>query len=89
MSIAERFAQEGAKVLISSRKQSNVDKALQQLKGKGLSVHGVVCHVSNADHRKLLFQEAAKLGGLDILVSNAAVNPEVGAVLDVSIRQLL
>lgn len=28
--------------------------------------------------------QAKKLGGLDILVSNAAVNPEVGGVLDVS-----
>ena len=31
------------------------------------------------------FQTVEKFGGLDILVSNAAVNPTVGGVLDVSI----
>ncbi|CAH0547190.1 unnamed protein product [Brassicogethes aeneus] len=80
--IAQRLAQEGAKVLISSRKQANVDKAVKSLANKGLNVKGLVCHVSKSDHRNQLFQEAQKLGGLDILVSNAAVNPEVGGVLD-------
>jgi len=80
--IAQRLAQEGAKVLISSRKQKNVDTAVTKLKSEGLDVTGLVCHVSNADHRKQLFEEAAKLGGLDILVSNAAVNPSVAAILD-------
>jgi len=32
-----------------------------------------------------LLQAVQKFGGIDILVSNAAVNPTVGGVLDVSI----
>lgn len=52
--IAERLAREGAKVLISSRKQKNVDTAVEKLKSEGLNVAGVVCHVSKAEDRKNL-----------------------------------
>ncbi|KAG5899843.1 hypothetical protein JTB14_012314 [Gonioctena quinquepunctata] len=81
-SIAKRLAQEGAKVIISSRKQKNVDSATEKLVAQGLQVRGLTCHVSKPADRKKLFEEAAKCGGLDILVSNAAVSPTVGGVLD-------
>lgn len=46
-------------------------------------VIGVKCHVSNANDRKNLFDETMKkFGKIDIFVSNAAVNPTVGSVLD-------
>lgn len=82
--IAQRFAQEGAKVVVSSRKPENVTKAVNQLKSNGLSdVIGVKCHVSNAEDRKNLFEAAIKnFGKIDILVSNAAVNPAIGPVVD-------
>ncbi|XP_057656382.1 dehydrogenase/reductase SDR family member 4 [Diorhabda carinulata] len=80
--IAQRLAQEGAKVIISSRKQNNVEKATKSLKNEGLDVRGLVCHVAKAEDRKKLFDEATKIGGLDILVSNAAVSTTVGGVLD-------
>lgn len=82
--IAQRLAQEGAKVIISSRKEKNVAQALETLKNEGLNVIGLSCHVAKLEDRKKLFDEAAKAGGLDILVSNAAVNPEVGGVLSCS-----
>lgn len=81
--IARRLAREGAKVMISSRKEKNVTKAVTELKNEGLTVSGLVCHVSNAEDRKKLYSETDKqFGGIDILVSNAAVNPTVGSVLD-------
>lgn len=71
--------------MISSRKEQNVEKAVKQLKDLGLQVHGIKCHVGNADDRNRLYEEAVKqFGGIDILVSNAAVNPEAGQVLDCS-----
>ncbi|KAJ8964515.1 hypothetical protein NQ314_004810 [Rhamnusium bicolor] len=84
LAIAQRLAQEGAKVIISSRKENNVQEAVKKLCSEGLDVKGLVCHVSKAADRQKLFEEAHKIGGLDILVSNAAVNPEVGDVLDCS-----
>lgn len=63
----------------------NVERALSTLKAQNLDVLGVKCHVGNAEDRKAMFQAAVdKYGGIDILVSNAAVNPEVGPVLECS-----
>jgi dehydrogenase/reductase SDR family protein 4 len=89
LAIARRLAQDGAKIVISSRKQANVSQTVQQLTSEGLTAHGVVCHVSKSEDRKNLFNEAiTKFGGVDILVSNAAANPTVGPVLEVNINRL-
>ncbi|XP_038070206.1 dehydrogenase/reductase SDR family member 4-like [Patiria miniata] len=81
--IAKRLGNEGAHVVISSRKQANVDKALKELRDANLSVSGMVCHVGKAEHRtKLISETVAKHGGIDILVSNAAVNPAMGPFLE-------
>ncbi|CAN4126930.1 unnamed protein product [Withania somnifera] len=81
-SIAERLGFEGASVVISSRKQKNVDEAVQKLRDRGIEVFGVVCHVSSAQQRKNLVEKAIqKYGKLDVIVSNAAVNPTVDAIL--------
>ncbi|KAJ6653071.1 hypothetical protein lerEdw1_010157 [Lerista edwardsae] len=74
--IARRLAQDGAHVVLSSRKQANVDRAVAELRGQSLSVSGLVCHVGKAEDRQRLIDAALERhGGIDILVSNAAVNP--------------
>nr|XP_023395859.1 dehydrogenase/reductase SDR family member 2, mitochondrial-like isoform X1 [Loxodonta africana] len=50
--IARRLAQDGAHVVVSSRKQQNVDQAVVELQGEGLSVSGTVCHVGKAEDRE-------------------------------------
>uniref|UniRef100_A0A452UKH8 Dehydrogenase/reductase SDR family member 2, mitochondrial-like n=1 Tax=Ursus maritimus TaxID=29073 RepID=A0A452UKH8_URSMA len=52
--IARRLAEDGAHVVISSRKQQNVDRAVAELQGEGLSVTGTVCHVGKAEDRERL-----------------------------------
>ncbi|XWS15514.1 hypothetical protein CRYUN_Cryun34aG0006800 [Craigia yunnanensis] len=84
LSIAERLGLEGASVVISSRKQKNVDEAVEKLKNKGIQVLGVVCHVSNAQQRKVLIKKTVeKYGKIDVFVSNAAVNPSVDPLLQI------
>uniref|UniRef100_A0ACD5YJJ0 Uncharacterized protein n=2 Tax=Avena sativa TaxID=4498 RepID=A0ACD5YJJ0_AVESA len=83
LAIAERLGLEGAKVVISSRKQKNVDEAVEGLRAKGIAVVGAVCHVSNAEQRKHLIDTAVKnFGQIDIVVSNAAANPSVQGILE-------
>ncbi|CAI9176468.1 unnamed protein product [Rangifer tarandus platyrhynchus] len=83
--IARRLAQDGAHVVVSSRKQENVDQAVATLQGEGLSVTGTMCHVGKAEDRERLVATAVKLhGGVDILISNAAVNPFFGNLIDVT-----
>lgn len=80
--IAERFGIEGAAVVISSRKQKNVDEAVEKLKAKGIEVTGIVCHVANAQQRKELIEKTVqKYKGIDIVVSNAAANPSTESLL--------
>lgn len=45
--------------MISSRKESNVKKAVEELKSEGLQVTGVVCHVSKKEDRKNLFEKVS------------------------------
>uniref|UniRef100_A0A8C8VIX3 Dehydrogenase/reductase SDR family member 4 n=1 Tax=Pelusios castaneus TaxID=367368 RepID=A0A8C8VIX3_9SAUR len=81
--IAQRLAQDGAYVVLSSRKQRNVDRAVAELRAQNLSVSGTVCHVGQAEDRERLVAMALERhGGIDILVSNAAVNPFFGNTLD-------
>ncbi|KAK9811464.1 hypothetical protein WJX72_004393 [[Myrmecia] bisecta] len=81
--IAARLGSEGAKVVICSRKQANVDEALQKLRAQGIIAAGCVCHVGNPQHLKQLVQFGlASFGKVDVLVSNAAVNPAAGPILD-------
>ncbi|PIA38143.1 hypothetical protein AQUCO_02800057v1 [Aquilegia coerulea] len=81
--IAERLGLEGASVVISSRKQKNVDEAVEKLKVRGIDALGIVCHVSNAQQRKNLIDKTIeRYGKIDVIVSNAAVNPSVDNILD-------
>ncbi|EEC84127.1 hypothetical protein OsI_30467 [Oryza sativa Indica Group] len=83
LAIAERLGLEGAAVVISSRKKKNVDEAVVGLRAKGITVVGVVCHVSIPEQRKNLIDTAVKnFGHIDIVVSNAAANPSVDNILE-------
>src|ERR1019366_7684037 len=79
LGIAKKLASLGCKVVISSRDQSHVDKAVKEIKEAGGDAHGVVCHVGNKDQRLKLISEAVKVfGGIDILIPNAAVSTHMG-----------
>ncbi|XP_016061250.1 PREDICTED: dehydrogenase/reductase SDR family member 2, mitochondrial-like [Miniopterus natalensis] len=80
--ISRRLAQDGAHVVVSSRKQQNVDRAVAELQGEGLSVSGTVCHVGKAEDRERLAALALRhCGVVDILVCVAGVNPYVGSTM--------
>jgi len=81
LAIAQNLGRHGASVMVSSRKEDNVEKAVQQLQAEGLDVEGMVCHVGKSSDRAAILESTVKRwGGLDILVSNAAVNPYLGPI---------
>ena len=55
--IAQRLLNEGAKVVVSSRKQKNVDAAVEKLKQEHPDVLGLVCHVGSKEDRQRLFDK--------------------------------
>ncbi len=69
---AERFAQEGATVVICGRRKQPLDEVVARIKAAGGSAEAIVADVGNeAQFVGALEQTAKKHGGLDILVNNA------------------
>ncbi|MCW5516188.1 glucose 1-dehydrogenase [Muriicola sp. Z0-33] len=78
-SIARGLAENGAKVVISSRKQEAVDAVAAEFKNAGLEATGIQCHIGDAEQRKRLIDKTLETyGSIDILVNNAAINPYYG-----------
>ena len=70
--IAERFAQAGAKVVISSRKQDACDETAKMLTDKGYTALAIAAH--NGDKsalQNLVTKTVEAFGKVDILVNNA------------------
>ena len=79
--IALALAEQGAKVVISSRKKEGIDETVNSLTAAGLSAHGIVCNVGDEAQLKMLVEETiTHFGGIDILVNNAATNPVYGPI---------
>jgi NAD(P)-dependent dehydrogenase (short-subunit alcohol dehydrogenase family) len=88
--IAERFAEHGAKVVISSRKAepcAEVAAALNAKHGAGTAI-AVPANISSKDELKHLVDEATRqLGPVDVLVCNAASNPYYGPMAGIADEQ--
>lgn len=88
--IAERMAEQGAKVVISSRKQQACDevaKAINDKAGKEVAL-AVAANISTKDELKVLVDETnAKFGTIDTLVCNAASNPYYGPAAGINDEQ--
>ncbi len=81
LSIAEIYAAAGAKVVLSSRKQEELDKQSSALNARGYTTVGIACNVGNMDELKTLVDKTIDhFGGIDILVNNAAANPVFGPI---------
>ena len=93
--IAERMAEQGARVVISSRKApacTEVSDAINAKHGAGRAI-SIPANISSKDDlKKLVDQTNAQLGPIDILVCNAASNPYYGplaGIQDDQFRKIL
>ena len=77
--IAERMAQHGAKVVVSSRKHEACDVVTEAILAKGGHAITKTCNIGRKDELQSLVDfTTSHWGGIDILVCNAAVNPHYG-----------
>ena len=93
--IAERMAEHGTKVVISSRKAeacAEVSSAINAKHGAGTAI-SIPANISSKHELKHLVEETtAQLGRVDILVCNAASNPYYGplsGITDDQFRKIL
>lgn len=96
--IAERMAEHGASVVISSRKKDVCDEVATGINDRGGKAVAIACNISHKEELERLVRDTeATLGPIDVLVCNAAVNPHYGPsqeipdsafekVMDVNIR---
>jgi 3-oxoacyl-[acyl-carrier protein] reductase len=72
-SIAETLAAEGCDVAICARGQAGVDEVVGALTAKGVTAFGAAVDIADGPALKAWVSESAeRLGGLDVLVSNAS-----------------
>lgn len=72
--IAKAFIKEGARVLLTGRRGTELDAAVASLGSGAIGFRGDVASLHDLDR---LFEVAAKLGRIDILVANAGIAENV------------
>jgi len=78
-SIALQLALQGARVVVSSRKQSACEAATEEIRKAGGEAIVIPCNISDkAQCERLISETKRQLGPVDILVCNAATNPYYG-----------
>ncbi|WP_280452671.1 SDR family oxidoreductase [Nocardia cyriacigeorgica] len=83
LGIAQRLVDDGAKVVITARKQDALDAAVEQLGGAEHAL-GVAGRADDAAHQEDTVARAiATFGSADLLVNNTGINPVYGPMIDI------
>ncbi|EZQ17114.1 short-chain dehydrogenase [Pseudomonas sp. G11-1] len=81
--IAKLLAQQGAHVIVSSRKIDGCQEVADAIVAAGGKATAMACHIGEMEQIKATVEAIrSQFGKLDILVNNAATNPFFGNVLD-------
>lgn len=72
LATAQRFAAEGAQVIVTARRQEPLDEAVRRIGHGALGIRGDVADL--AHHAAVADEIRARFGALDIYVANAGVN---------------
>lgn len=85
--MAEGLAEHGAKVVVSSRKIDQCEATVKRINdkcGEGAAT-AIACNIGYKDQLENLVAEThERLGGIDILVANAGINPFYGPMSEIS-----
>lgn len=87
LAIATLFAESGANVMLSSRKQDALEAAVTGINpGHGAQVDYFVANAGDPEAAgACVAATIERFGGLDILVNNAATNPYMGKMIDIDL----
>lgn len=72
--LAEKFGEEGSKILITGRNKTDLDETVNELISKGIVIAGFQADVSIEDDNKKMAAEAIRLyDRIDVLINNAGI----------------
>ena len=72
LQMAEALGEQGARIVLSSRKQADLDDAVAHLKSRGIDASAIAADLSKESAVTPLVDEAlSRLGHIDILINNA------------------
>lgn len=81
--IALTFAENGADVVVSSRKLPELEQVAEEIKATGRKGLAISSHIAKAEEsRNLVEKVKGEFGRIDILVNNAGTNPYMGPLID-------
>ena len=80
---ARLLAQQGAHVIISSRRQESCEEVAASIRDEGGRATAYACHIGDPEQIDAIYDHIRQEHGrLDILVNNAAANPYYGHITD-------
>ena len=84
--IAKLLAQQGAHVIVSSRKIEGCQAVADAITAAGGKATAVACHIGELEQIQAVFAQIRdQFGRMDILVNNAATNPQFCHILDTDV----
>ncbi len=85
--IAHMMGSLGARVVLSSRRESSVTALAEKFRSAGIEAIGVEAHMGDMEQiAELVKRTIEQFGGIDIVVNNAAINPSFGPLLDADMQ---
>src|SRR6516225_9531686 len=75
LQMAHALGEAGAKIMLSSRKADDLEKAVAELQDAGIDARWIAADCSKEDEtRRLADETLARMGAIDILVNNAGAS---------------
>lgn len=85
LAIAQRLVADGARVVVTGRKEAALAEAVAVLGGPEVAL-GIAGHADDTDHQAEVVERAvATFGGADLLVNNTGINPVYGPLMDIDL----
>jgi len=86
--VALAYAQEGMRIALCARTDSELEQTVREIRGRGNDCFGLVCDVSQEEAVTLLVENLEKkFGRVDVLVNNAGVLIRPTPLVDLEVRK--